>query len=427
MGKFTLQKKKIKKVIKKWIEYTIEDDMRIYRVRHTGIRFRVPLVKKFEQQYGALPIVPGKIVVDNYMGHGYGCNSKYVTEALRKSGRPYDIVWTVKNAAEHEKEFPEGVRLVEYGTKEALYEYATAQVWLCNYHLIFYWNKGLQKKPGQFYIQMWHGSFGIKKIENDCGILTNSKSWLYLAQKNSKNTDLWVSNSAFETEVYRRAFWDVTNVKEWGHPRNDLFFSSGKERASERVNAYLGIDAAEKLFLYVPTFREKGKSTVTQLNVAAVCAALRERTGENWKFAVRFHPQMKAAERASFLECWEHVRDVTDYPDVQELLVRADAAMTDYSSCIFDYLLTEKPGFLFVPDRAAYHEERGFYYRLEESPFPVAETNEALCENIRTFDEAAYRKKVTVFLQGKGSVEDGHAAERIAAAIDKIIKHKNAV
>ena len=60
--------------------------------------------------------------------------------------------------------FPQ-VRLVEYGSKEAMFEYYTAAVWVCNYHLIHYWNQGLVKRFGQYYIQMWHGSFGIKKIE----------------------------------------------------------------------------------------------------------------------------------------------------------------------------------------------------------------------------------------------------------------------
>ncbi|MDE7060575.1 MAG: CDP-glycerol glycerophosphotransferase family protein, partial [Lachnospiraceae bacterium] len=49
-------------------------------------------------------------------------------------------------------------------------------------------------------------------------------------------------------------------------------------------------------------------------------------------------------------------------------------------------MLTGRPGFLFVPDRDSYREERGFYYPPEEAPFPVAETKEALLEQIKCFD-----------------------------------------
>lgn len=59
------------------------------------------------------------------------------------------------------------------------------------------------------------------------------------------------------------------------------------------------------------------------------------------------------------------------YPDIQELLAAAQVVITDYSSCIFDFLLTVRPGFLFVPDLEHYDQERGFYYKLEETPFPT--------------------------------------------------------
>lgn len=157
--------KKIKKFIKKFVDYSIENDTRSYTLRHTKLAVHHSLTDAFMRKYGVLAVVPHKIVVDNYMGQGYGCNCKYVTEALLQSGRSYDIVWVVKNAADRRAEFPAQVRLVEYLSKDAMLEYATAGIWLCNYHLIAYFNKGLQKKPEQRYIQMWHGSFGIKKIE----------------------------------------------------------------------------------------------------------------------------------------------------------------------------------------------------------------------------------------------------------------------
>jgi len=171
-----------------------------------------------------ISVQPNKIIFDNYMGKGYGCNSKYVTEALLASGKKLDIVWTVKNPMESKEDFPKEIRLVEYGSLEAMEEYATAGVWVQNYQLVHYINKGLMKKPEQTYIQMWHGSFGIKKIENDCKNLTQDKNWTILAEKNSRYTDYWISNSKFETEVYRQAFWDVDRVLEYGHPRNDIFF-----------------------------------------------------------------------------------------------------------------------------------------------------------------------------------------------------------
>lgn len=428
--------RRIKKTAKKFIDYTIEDDIRIYRLRHTPFRLKISLTKAFLAEYGALPVQADKIVIDNYMGQGYGCNPKYVAECLlRRSGR-CELVWAVRDVAGKRDCFPEGIRLVEYGTRAALREYATAGVWLCNYHLIAYLNRGLVKKPGQTYIQMWHGSFGIKKIENDCAILTENKSWTYLAKKNAGITDYWISNSGFETAVYRSAFWGAGEILEYGHPRNDIFFREDTGEIRRRVSRALGLSDEESVFLYVPTFRERGVSSAAQFHPKAVREALRGRmraggafvegnkNGENWRIVVRFHPRMDAAEREALLAKWEGVIDATAYPDIQELLVRADAAMTDYSSCLFDFLLSGRPGFLYVPDRGGYDEERGFYYGLEESPFPVAETERELLDNILMFDREAYKNRVERFLQERESKEDGRAAERTADLVIRVTEGK---
>ena len=163
-------KKKLKRIIKLFITYKIENDTRVYQLKYTPFTVKKSLIKKTFQQYGNTSINTKKIIFDNYMGHGYGCNCKYVTEELIRRGTDFDLVWIVKDANAHKGEFPPKVRLVEYGSKEAMFEYYTAAVWVCNYHLIHYWNQGLVKRFGQYYIQMWHGSFGIKKIEKNLKI-----------------------------------------------------------------------------------------------------------------------------------------------------------------------------------------------------------------------------------------------------------------
>ena len=411
---------KIKKIIKKFVDYTIIDDTKIYTLKNTKLSVKRSLTKAFEDTYGALPVEPCKIVVDNYMGQGYGCNCKYVTEELLAGGQPYDIVWVVKNATERRSEFPSEVRLVEYLSEEAMREYATAGVWLCNYHLVAYFNRGLQKKPGQTYIQMWHGSFGIKKIENDCGILTENKSWLYLAKKNSKNTDYWISNSRFETEVYQHAFWDVREVLEYGHPRNDVFFGQDLDTCAQHVKEELGIDAKTNILLYVPTFREKNAFPQEKLDVDMLRDTLCETTGQAWSVVVRLHPRMRGQMECVCAGSTGTIYRADNYPDIQELLAAAQMVITDYSSCIFDFLLTGRPGFIYAPDIEAYNDERGFYYRLEQTPFPIATDNRELCENICNFDRELYQTKTDEFFLDKGSVEDGNAAKRVCGLIQNI-------
>ncbi len=413
---------RIRQFLKIFIEYTIENDTKIYRLKYTPLKIKQSLTKKAEGKFAHYPVQENKIVFDNYMGRGYGCNSKYVTEELLRRRADLDIVWVVKNAEAHKGEFPENVRLVEYLSDQAMKEYYTAKVWVCNYHLVAYFEKGLQKKASQKYIQMWHGSLGIKKIENDCDCLTKKQSWTYLAKKNSENTDYWISNSAFETDVYQRAFWNVKQVLEYGHPRNDLFFRQDMDLIKKKVKSYLGIAPEKRVALYVPTFRESGAFPKEKIDFDRMLESLGQRFGGSWQGVVRLHPRMD--EKAEPVYHGKDSRKVIkgDYPDIRELLAAADVVLTDYSSCIFDFLLTGRPAFIYAPDIEQYNDERGFYYKLEKTPFPIAETNRELLENIEKFDERSYRSQTEHFLSEKGCLEDGHAAERVCDLIESFYK-----
>lgn len=412
----------IKKIIKKFVAYSIEGEYKVYRLKHTPFCIRRNYTREYHANFDAAQLVPNRIVFDNYMGKGFGCNGKYVTNALLADDRAYDIVWTVKDAARHRKDFPEGVRLVEYGSKEAMREYATAGVWVQNYQLVHYLNRGLLKKPGQTYIQMWHGSFGIKKIENNCGALTSDKNWMVLAKRNSEYTDYWISNGSFETEVYKQAFWTVKQVLEYGHPRNDIFFSGERDCIRADICRRYHIEN-QKILLYVPTFRDEGMVWEQNLSYEGLKESLEKRFGGEWNLLIRLHPRMREYADRLIPKC-PYVTDVTEYSDIQELLVSADAVITDYSSAVFDFLLSGRPAFLYAPDYRRYEEMRGLYYPLEAAPFPLAKTQRELEEVIASFDEEAYRKSAREFLKGKGSVEDGGAARRVAELIRAIVEKK---
>lgn len=407
--------RKIRQLAKTIISYEIQGEEKAYGLKHTPLVWKVRYTRRYHKELEQLPLQPGKIVFDNYMGKGYGCNGKYVTEALLKKKQDLDIVWTVKDIEGQRKDFPKQVRLVEYGSKEAMYEYATAGVWACNYQLVHYLNKGLLKKPGQTYIQMWHGSFGIKKIENDCKNLTQDKNWTTLAKRNSGYTDYWISNSKFETDIYRQAFWDVDRVLEYGHPRNDIFFHRKEEKARDAVEDYIGRKDG-KLLLYVPTFRDDCSEPEEQPDFKQLKYSLEKRFGGDWRILLRLHPRM-AADGKKIKGYGDGCIYVTDYPDIQELLAAADAVITDYSSAVFDFLLTGRPAFIYAPDYDRYQKMRGLYYPLEETPFPIASDYRRLTRNILEFDADLYRERAKAFLQQKGSVEKGNAAECVAELI----------
>lgn len=409
-----------RQLVKKVVEYTIEDEYKVYRLKGTPFAYRRQYTADYHRLYDCVPVSPGKIVFDNYMGSGYGCNCKYVLKELltvcREQLPMLDLVWIVKDA-EHKKDmFPPQVRLVEYGTKEAFAEYATAAVWVKNFQMVHYLNRGLLKKEGQTYIQMWHGSFGIKKIEGDCSYLSQDRPWTVLAKKNAAYTDYWISNSSFETRVYKEAFWGAGEILEYGHPRNDIFFHDTGDICDKIRKRYKLGNC--KIVLYMPTFRDQNRSEAAEIDEKRLTESFRERFGGEWVCALRQHPRLAGKRPIAMGK----VLDVTEYPDIQELLVAADAVITDYSSGIFDFMLSGKPGFLLAEDYEKYETIRGLYYPLEQTPFPLARSRQELFDNIRNFDEEAYGEKVQRFLEEKGSVEDGRAAARVVELIRTILK-----
>lgn len=372
--------------------------------------------------YAHKPIQNNKIVFDNYMGKGFGCNPKYVAEKLLELGDgKYDLVWLISSEDKNRSEIPPQIRTVLYGSLRSIYEYATAKIWVSNYHKVAYVRKGLRKREGQYFIQMWHGSLGIKKIEKDVPALTRKKRWLACAIKSSRMTDYWISNGDYGTFEYKSGFWDVKDeaVLTYGHPRNDLFFSAERmRRAREKVNAIYKLNG-KKLLLYAPTFREDYRTDCYRIDFSRLKDHLQRKFGGDWVILLRMHPRIRDRV-GEILPSDRNLVDVTRYVDIQELLAAADCLITDYSCCSFDYMLTRRPVFLYATDLHEYDMERGFYYPLETTPFPLAHDNKELMRKIEEFDKDDYFTRVDSFLREKGCIEDGHASERVAGLIERL-------
>ena len=352
-------------------------------------------------------------VVFMTFNNNYMCNQKYICEELLKQKLPLDIVWVATKEQIVSGQYPENVRLVVRDSYKFFKEVSTAKVWVDN-ALNFTW-KPVWKKKGQFYLQTWHGAMGLKRIGKQD---VKNARWNMSATIAGKFTDVCISNSTFETEVFRTTHWPKTEILELGHARNDVFFMSEEERANirSRVCAFYGIPESAYIALYAPTFRNDDSADPYDLDHMGFINALEEKFGGDWVLLNRYHFKTKAAiEKTDESK----IISATTYPDIQELMLAADVGITDYSSWICDFVLTDKPGFIYAPDLQAYDSERGFYYPLTDTPFPIAETNEQLFDCIRTFDAEAYEQKRKAFLEARGCKEDGHASEKIAEIIKK--------
>ena len=395
--------------------------------------------------------------------HEVSCNLKYISDELIRRGAEAELYWSVtnpeavkmdpaeivskdheitervkrlakgrkvENPTQEEKLAAEAIRQAEHFIGEHVhfvktntYEYfqaaASSKILFTNSLLgdKFY---PFPVRKDQIVVQTWHGSLGIKRF--DPAHYNTNVSWPIAARRTGNLTTYIISNSAFEDGVFRETFWEKTPILKLGHARNDIFFpeSAGlRSYLREEFCRSRGLDPETKFALYAPTFRDDHNFAVYDLDADQTIRALKKRFGGDWKLLVRYHDNDKKNGDKKSTVCSEDVINVTSYPDMQSLLAFTDCGITDYSSWIYDYILLRKPGFLFAMDRAKYDTERGFYFRLEDTPFPVSTDSDELEDTILNFDEDLFQKRVNEFLSDKGCMDDGKASVRIA---DQVMK-----
>ncbi|MBR6838261.1 MAG: CDP-glycerol glycerophosphotransferase family protein [Alphaproteobacteria bacterium] len=362
------------------------------------------------------PVKKNKVIFNNINGLGYACNPKYIAEEMLKDG-DFQLFWVVdKNKTIDYKSFPEQIKLVKLGSYSFIYHLFTSQFIISNVRFdIWNWYK---KRKEQLYIQTWHGGLGLKKVEAD---LTNLPDFYINAAKlDAANTDFMMADSEFQKkQIFERAFWYDGPVCEFGLPRHDIFFQDNSN-IKNKVCDTLHIDKNIKICMYAPTFRNSYSLDVYKLDYAALRHALINKFGDEWIILSRLHPNL--AHMKNVLPDLPYVYDASKYPDMQELLAASDVVISDYSSCLLDFMITKRPGFIFATDIDAYIKERDFYISLYDFPFTIATNNNELVSNIQSFDNDTYTQSVNSFLKDKGLYDDGHASEKVVNLLRRTSK-----
>lgn len=359
-----------------------------------------------------LPLRKNRVVFSSYYGRGYSDSPRAIAQALLDTGEDLDLLWLV-SSPEEAATLPQGIRPVDYRGWGRILALSTAKVWVDNCR-----KYDRRKRKGQYYMQTWHG-FALKRIEADAAEALEPE-YVRGCRLDSAHCDLMVAGSRFMEELYHRSFWYSGPVALYGSPRNDVFFRPQEETA-RAIRRFFGLPEDRKLVLYAPTFRADHSTAAYGLAPEPLLEALGKRFGGDWSLLVRLHPNVTAQSAGLFAYDGDRVLDATKYPEMAELLCAADVLLTDYSSCMFDFALSGKPCLQFATDIETYRNDRNFYFPLDELPFPLAQSNEALARAVETFDGEAYACRWKSFTEENGFREDGHAAERCADwIIDKL-------
>ena len=257
--------------------------------------------------------------------------------------------------------------------------------------------KGIPFRESQILIDTWHGN-GIKASFG-------------LSKEHFSRTNYFLSSSKQSDDLLIKGnFFFSGEILKFGVPRNDVFFNPVKSKDISRiVKEYYGVEN-KKIVLFAPTFRKDFKNFDYGLDGDRLLSTLKKKFGGDWVLFFRLHPSIQTSANNNS----DFIINVSSYSDMQELLLASDILITDYSSSPWDFGLKNKPIFIFATDLDEYRKsDRGFLFSIDELPYPKASTNDELVDNIKTFNEKAYKENLKKYYITTGSYEKGESCEKL--------------
>ena len=332
------------------------------------------------------PLDPQLAVFASLWNRGYAGNPAAIYEALADLAPEIHGVWVVN--ADRVHSFPDGIDYVTPGS---------ARYWEVMARATYFVNDvnfpdDIVKRPGQVHVQTQHGTplkhMGLDLMPHPAA----SKGMVF--RKLLERSDRWdwnLSANRFSTLVWERAFPSPFKTLESGYPRNDALLRADADGIAA-IRTQLGIPAGKTAILFAPTHRDHDKHFIIRADLRRLAESL----GDDFVLMVRAHYFYRWMPELDQLEKEGLILNVSRRRDVEELMLAADALVTDYSSIMFDYANLDRPIVVYAPDWETYCDIRGVY-------FDIFETSPGL--TLRTQDEVA-----KAFVTGEADGPDARAA-----------------
>lgn len=351
-----------------------------------------------------IPIHNNVVLLNSRVGGRFADSPKYIALNLA-SGSNLKVYFAVKRR----RFFCDicGIEFVEENSFKYFWLKVICKVFVTN-------NGGIASFPWkkeQIVINTWHGQpykrIGLDTYTEDNG----GYIWRLMRERNV--TSRFLSQSSMMAEVLKnKLLVDEDKIWEIGIPRNDLMVNSSL-KAQKNIREKIGWENDVKYAIYAPTGRGHIENIVKEFDVERVSDALSKCFGGEWEIVLRFHPG------AGGDNLNPQMQDFSDYDDMQELLVAADVLITDFSSTMWDFMLSKKPVFIYAEELENYLENTGLYVPFVEWPFPKATNIDEFVKVIEEFDEDDYIEKCREHYNKLGGCETGKATDLVCEYISR--------
>jgi CDP-glycerol glycerophosphotransferase len=351
------------------------------------------------------------VVFLSFKGRQVSDNPLGIATELRRRGDTREHIWVVNDWAVR---VPDDASAVLFDGKACWEALARSAYLISNDDM----PRGFTKRPGQFYVQTWHGTplkrigFDVAKMQSFAG-----REYMELLARDIACWDLLLSPNPVSTPILQRAFRFDGQILESGYPRNDILAGEDGSAIAAQVRDRLGIPAGKRVVMYAPTWRENQfyASGRYRFDLQLDLDRAWHELGDDYVILLRGHHQ--TADDAPTAARRGFVVNVTGYPDVAELILASDALITDYSSMMCDFAVTGKPMLFFTYDLADYRDSvRGLSVDLErEAPGPLLATSDEVIDAIGNLASisAQHRAAYAAFVAKFCPLDDGKAGARV--------------
>lgn len=348
------------------------------------------------------------VLFSSFGGKQYSDNPRAISEKLHELMPEIKCIWLF-NSSVNKTDYPDYIEAIPSKSLAALKAMARAKVWVFNVDQSF----GTFKGKDQYYIQTWHGDRVPKKVKYDAVEAMGTKKYRSVKLIESQICDLCIAGSDLGEQVYRSAFKYHGEVLKVGMPRNDCLVNQDAVRISE-IKKKLGVQQ-KNVLLYAPTFRDHStQKQLVSFDLKAVLIKLEEMTREPWVIFVRAH----VLTNTLVYQASEKIIDVSHYNDMADLLLISDVLVSDYSSSIGDFILKDKPVFLYQSDYQEYQSDcRAFNIDVRRVGFLFAENMEDFMDLLENMDSYDYHKMNKRILEQFNTVETGKSSEVVCKRI----------
>lgn len=296
------------------------------------------------------------ILLNSFGGRKYDDSPKAIYEELINDKRfeNYKFYWAFNEPRNYNIE--KGKKIKMYSLQYFLVA-LKSKVWITNSSI----NSGIKFKGKKtLYLNTWHGT-PIKKLGRD--INKHNKSF---KGKSKNDIDIMTVQGRYDAEIFSRAF----NIKKnsflyTGLPRNDELYHN-TETNRQNILKDLNISQHKKIILYAPTYREDEQYLIKEKSLSPPIDFKKweQFLGDEYIVLLRAHYE---TINNTYLDVDnEFVKDMSDYPSLNDLMIISDILISDYSSVFFDFAILDKPMICYTYDFNEYSKSRGMYFDIRD-------------------------------------------------------------